>query len=189
MGCVACIWTELIDNSNFWSSILPALYMIGLRFNEYPKMHKDLPIVLYKLCEKFGYPDDSDTFKRRIWKSFKNPLCVRSCANIKVGEPLNREHDIFPSFSKKLVKTQFILYSHCILKDTQIKEIDLDEILDFCCEATNDDLTFLKKLGKGWEEQALIIIKKSEKTTETYKNGIICILERLIRNRIKSYKK
>ena len=44
-GCIACTWTELISEENILTALVPSLYILSVRWLEYP---------LKNNCEKIG---------------------------------------------------------------------------------------------------------------------------------------
>ena len=36
-GCIACTWTELITEENILSALVPALYVLAVKWMEYPE--------------------------------------------------------------------------------------------------------------------------------------------------------
>ncbi len=179
IGCITCIWTELIDENNLWYTILPTLYMLAQRWNDFPAVRKDQPVLLYELCEKHGYPKSplDDTWKRRLWVGFYQEH-ARSTSSVTTETKLTREHDLYPVFSRRLIKTQCVLYRHCVL-DEKVPEKELDEAVDFVCEGTQKDVSFLKSKPKNWKKMAMDTVAQVKYKEDTYCNGMIDILKRL----------
>ena len=183
IGCIACSWTELIDESNIFTTLFPSLYMIAHRWNSYPKKHPHPPLLLRALCDQFGYPKVGkewgklEGWKTRLWIQFYVDV-PRSTSSLTVDVPLDREHDHYPVFSKQLIIAQSVLYTYAVLGQV----VDNQELLDaitFLTAATGKDCTFIKSKKLGWKKKVKAIRTKTQYEQDTYKNGGIKILRRL----------
>jgi len=73
LGCIACMWTELVSDRTIERTIFPQLYMIAHRWWTYPYKHVDPPVLLRQLCERYGYPPaELDDWRRRRWAGLRN---------------------------------------------------------------------------------------------------------------------
>jgi len=190
LGWIACTWTELIDRHNFWNTLIPAVYVLSVRWSAYQRneahkiIRKQLPKILYDMCERHGYPEEVDlpSWKTRFWYKFYSTH-PRSTSSVDVFTPLNRDSDRLPVFSKSLIMLMYHLYRVC-----QMGEKLSDNDRDFCCrmireavpEITEHDAIQLmsSRTLSSWVKQRSGILKDN---VELYGNGVVKVLKYLSR--------
>jgi hypothetical protein len=170
LGWIACTWTELIDESNYWNTLIPSVYILSERFS-HPEQRICVPTVLHEYCERYGYPEtnvaNAYEWQMRRWDGFKNPDSIRCIT--KAPTMLTREHDRYPVFSRFLIDLLYDLYN------LYFKDGDTTETIEQMCfilreEFETDDERWLIDKSK-----ILAIIKKLP-DAETYKNGLAGVL-------------
>jgi len=198
IGHIACTWSELIDNNNFYNTIVPSIYLLARRWNDLDKNESNhLPEILYQMCEQYGYPesDKYDSWKRRRWASFlKDVNDPRNIANMSTDILLDREHDQYPVFSRFLIELLYILYliwikkeSHEILNKIDFYRNQLNEIIQKNFNSGPIDWLFDRSTQKEVIKQNIfdLIDRMKNNVNIYYHNGLIPVL-RFIGYHIKS---
>jgi hypothetical protein len=191
LGYIACSWNELTDDNNVLSVIFPSLYLLGEKwFNKNIDTTNSI-ILLYDLCEKYGWNDTNDqtNWKRRQWKPFvlnkDDNIPIRSTTSTKTTTILNREHDNYPLISNFLITFAYDLHNvlhNNIYPETNKINTYIDGLIDAggnaelakqlydCSIHKSDKFKILKKIKRSMTEEH-----------ETYKNGFICVFRELLR--------
>lgn len=207
LGYIACTWTELIDNNNFHSSIVPSVYLLSKKWDDVEnglnRNDRDIPKVLYDMCQLYGYPiveprvdcvvqshaesGMNTTWKRRRWASFFNknndPRCLNS---VDVTMELNREHDCYPVFSKFLIDLLYHLYLVWIEKQ-EIKDdyfrTEVDKIIKENFDKNyNIDWLFDNKSTNVKDKINSLVTLMKTKEDPYSNNGLIPVLRYISRN-------
>jgi hypothetical protein len=186
IGHIACTWTELIDNNNFYNTIVPSVYLLSKKWSNPGKNdNNNLPEILYTMCQQYGYPISqyNNTWKRRRWVNFFDKDEPRSIANISIEIVLDREHDLYPVFSKFLVDLFYELYLLQIKKDFNFVPNFQNELSKIINEnfASEYDIDWLYnreiKTTELKNHINKLISMMKEKENPYYNNGLIPILK------------
>lgn len=190
LGWIACTWTELIDNNNFYNSIVPSIYLLPHIWSDNKYAKENVAQILYQSCEKYGYPISNYLeWRRRKWVSFLGDQSdIRNINSIDIGMELNREHDKYPVFSKYLIELLYTLdnlLENKILKNSYIIELHTHFIFkenfnDYNSCSKKNSISWLFKMTnyKNLIDQINILVDYLMVKTkdQNYHNGFIPIL-------------
>ncbi|MCA9662305.1 MAG: family 20 glycosylhydrolase [Myxococcales bacterium] len=176
LGCVACMWTELVTDATIERTIFPSLYMLAHRWWTYPSQvaAAEQPALLRALCERFGFadeePSDAPEWRTRRWVGFYRDD-PRSTSSVTVDDVLDRPHDLVPTFSRDLVLAAEILRRlfHGVSPAPSAAERGL--ILDLGRACYGEDLTFLFDQPRAWRNRLHAIIR-AKAPSELVNNGL-----------------
>ena len=178
MGCIACMWTELVTDETIECTIFPSLYMMAHRWWTFPKVEKDVPTLLRKLCERYGYPKAAfDDWRIRRWVGFYRDD-PRSTSSVTVDDVLDREQDLFPVFSPSLVIIADALYRHFMYDQTPTEE-EKALLASLGQAAYQDDLSFLLERAPDWRPR-LEKLLQTPRDSKLYNNGLKATLKLLL---------
>ncbi|MEL6180276.1 MAG: family 20 glycosylhydrolase [Myxococcota bacterium] len=180
LGCIACMWTELVTDQTIMQTIFPSLYMIAHRWWTYPERVLDQPPLLRQLCEAYGYPEgpDRDGWKSRRWVGFYKDD-PRSTTSVSVHDVLDREEDLVPAFSRALVIVADALYRSIHNGDTPTQE-ERATLARLGQDCYGDDLDFLWERGRGWRKKWKQTVRSRPDSKLTH-NGLVVAVRRAIR--------
>jgi len=111
LGCIACMWTELVTDRTIEATIFPSLYMMAHRWWTFPEVDPDPPALLRRLCDAFGHPRaEPDGWRSRLWVDFDDPGHPRATCSVTLDDALTRPHDLYPVFAPAMVEIADALY-------------------------------------------------------------------------------
>lgn len=196
LGWIACTWSELIDNNNFYNTIVPSIYVLANVWENINFQQQDIPALLLDMCNKYGYPvcEQDHEWRRRKWVSFLGDKTNnRNINSIDTTVTLDREHDKYPVFSEFLIKLLYTLDANLIrgqyINSTDIKDKcnliisehfpdrgNVDWLFDIRVDDESfDKEIFMKKINK-------LIDYFLAKQSNNYNNGFIPILSHIKKN-------
>ena len=190
IGYIACTWSELIDNNNFHSTIVPSIYLLSKKWTESQNDYRNIPEVLYNMCEQYGYPSSkfNNEWRKRKWAGFNAQNDPRASNSVDVNVPLDRDHDQYPVFSKFLVNLVYCLYLLWIKKEpsnTNYMHNELDKIIKENFDV-NYDVSWLFDTSTDIDTvknniNQLVPIMKA-KNNQYYHNGLLAVFRYLYWN-------
>lgn len=190
LGYIACTWSELIDNNNFHSTVVPSIYSLSKKWSETEKNYRNIPDVLYKMCQTFGYPQSefNHEWRRRRWVGFNSVNDPRASNSVDTSIILDREHDKYPVFSKFLIDLTYHLYLLWIKKEAVNIipfKLALGKIIRENFDSHYDihwlfDPTLGKDIVKSKIDQLTTLMKT--KISPYYHNGLLSVMQYLYWN-------
>lgn len=179
LGCIACMWTELVTDRTVERTVFPSLYMAAHRWWTFPEKQTALPVLLKQLCDELGYPpEDMDTWRTRRWVGFYKDD-PRSTSSVTLDDVLDRDQDLYPVFSRSLVVLADALY-----RAIQWGEAPSDEAREilarFGQEAYGEDLGFVWERKRNWKKRLSQILGKAP-TSLYHNDGLAVALRRALK--------
>ncbi|TNE51704.1 MAG: hypothetical protein EP343_03225 [Deltaproteobacteria bacterium] len=170
LGCIACMWTELVTDQTVECTIFPSLYLIAHRWWTYPHRENAVPSLLRQLCEHYGYPAAAlDDWRTRRWVGFYRDD-PRSTSSVTVDDVLDREHDLVPTFSRSLVVVSDMLYRWLQHGEVPVEE-EKELFLQMAQDCYGEDFSFLFEKPKRWEQSLATRMKKTP-SSDLFNNGL-----------------
>ncbi|MCA9692289.1 MAG: family 20 glycosylhydrolase [Myxococcales bacterium] len=185
IGCIACMWTELVTDRTIERTIFPSLYMLAHRWWHYPALETaDQPGLLRALCERFGYPPeephDEPEWRARRWVGFYRDD-PRSTSSVSVHDVLERDHDLVPAFSRELVLAADIISRALHARDPAPSEEERALVLRLGRACYGEDLGFVLAQERGWRRR-LKEIMKAAAPSQLFNNGLEAALRGALRS-------
>eukprot|EP01028_Stygiella_incarcerata_P005557 TRINITY_DN23362_c0_g2_i1.p1 TRINITY_DN23362_c0_g2~~TRINITY_DN23362_c0_g2_i1.p1 ORF type:complete len:464 (+),score=125.37 TRINITY_DN23362_c0_g2_i1:91-1482(+) len=153
VGYEACLWSELVTLENYWSGLLPNLYMCAIGWNEVENGEEksDRPAALLKkICDLRGIrgppSESSDPFQRRRREHFYRDD-PRSTTQILRGNPLQNPEDKVHVFDRRLIP--IFEYVERWARGEKVSEEDFVALRDLA--EIPDIFSPENQLQKGWK--------------------------------------
>ena len=172
LGCIACMWTELVTDRTVERTLFPSLYMIAHRWWHVPERHPHPPVLLRELCETLGYPDTEgiDGWRTRRWVGFYRDD-PRSTSSVTVRTALDRDQDLVPVFSRALVIATDILYRFFNL-GFEPTSAEVEPIIRLGLDRFGEDLSFIFARGPGLRARLEALVSRVPPDARWFNDGL-----------------
>jgi hypothetical protein len=169
VGFEACLWSELVTPENYWSALIPAIYMCVQGWDEIlrgePKTTRPASL-LKTLCDKYGFrgepsPSANPFIRRRRAHFYRED--PRSTTRILRGNPLDKEEDMVHAFDRRLV--QIFEYVERLAIGEKVEECEFVAMKDL--GPIPDIFSPSCRFEKGWKTSVTCLAKEIRDEEET----------------------